>query len=194
MRLLKSVGVEARVFASPIEFLDAFEPGEPACVVTELRLPEMSGLELLARMRERAVRLPVLIVTAYGDAVGAVRALKSGAVEFFEKPVRNDLFLDRVQFWIRACSDDIAEVKSQTAIAEKIAKLSGRERQVLVGILNGMSNKEIAYALEISTKAIELYRSKLMGKMGAPSLAILIREAISYEMGSKVPRWQPHIS
>ncbi len=186
--LFKSVGIEARVFKSPTEFLDAFVPDEPGCLVTEMRLPELSGLELLAQMRER---LPVLVVTAHADVTSAVRALKLGAVEFLEKPVRDELLLDRVQFWIREHRNDIEFARKRAATAAKIAKLSGREREVLAGLLNGMSNKEIAEALGIGTKAVELYRGKLMVKMAAPSLAVLIREALSYELEAETPRWLP---
>lgn len=180
--LCASVAIEPRIHDTPVDFLRGFVADRPCCILLEMRMPKLSGLDLLTRLRERKCGAPAIVATAYGEVTSAVRAMKLGAVEFLEKPVKDELLLECVQHWIAAHRADLEAAKRQAAAGEKLAKLSPREREVLGGVMNGKSSKQIARDLGVSPKAIELYRSKLMTKMAAPSLAVLIREALSYEL------------
>lgn len=176
--LFASVDLESRAYASPLQFLRDFCPGDPCCVVLEMRMPELSGLEVLARLGQRPVRPPVIVATAHGAVNGAVRAMKLGAVEFLEKPVHDELLLELVQHWIGADRAERDGVRKCAVVQHKLASLSMREHEVLLGLLDGKSNKEMARDLGVSPKAIEIYRSKLMTKMTAQSLSGLIQEAL----------------
>jgi two-component system, LuxR family, response regulator FixJ len=177
-RLLTSVNIKACIINNPIDFIRSFTETCPCCVVLEMRMPRLSGLELLTQIKQRRLAVPAIVVTAYGEVTSAVRAMKLGAVDFFEKPVNEELLLECVQNWIGVNRAELQHRKTRMAIEAKLAKLSQREMEVLQGIISGKLNKEIASALDVTPKAIELYRSKLMSKMEAPSLAALIRETL----------------
>lgn len=177
-QLFDSINIETRIFCCPIEFLRSFSPDKPCCLITEMRMPKLTGLELLTQLQQQGSRVPAIVVTAYGEVTSAVRALKLGAVEFMEKPVNEELLVECVQHWISVYRSEMTEVTRRTEIENRLAKLSPREREVLQGVLQGKANKEIARELGITPKAIELYRSKLMSKMEANSLAELIRDTL----------------
>jgi two-component system response regulator FixJ len=177
--LFASVGLEPRIYCSPNEFLNSFRPVEPCCIVLETRMPELSGLEVLARLGRRPVRPPAIVATAHGAVNCAVRAMKLGAAEFLEKPVNEGLLLELVQHWIGADRAEQECVRKCAAVQQKLASLSMREHEVLLGLLAGQSNKEMARDLGVSPKAIEIYRSKLMSKMAARSLAGMLAEVLS---------------
>lgn len=179
-RLFSSINIEPRIFHSPIDFLRSFTPDKPCCLVMEMRMPKLSGLELLTQLQQRRSRVPAIIVTAFGEVTSAVRAMKLGAVEFMEKPVNEELLVECAQHWISVYGSELAELGRRANIEAKLAKLSSREREVLQGLLNGKSNKEIARERGVTPKAIELYRSKLMSKMEASSLAKLIHDTLCY--------------
>ena len=179
-QLFASINIEPHIFHSPIDFLRSFKPEKPCCLIMEMRMPKLTGLELLTQLQHRGSRVPAIVVTAFGEVTSAVRAMKLGAVEFMEKPVNEELLVECAQHWISVHSTELAELRRRAAIEAKLAKLSPREREVLQGLLDGKANKEIARELGISPKAIELYRSKLMSKMEASSLAELIRETLCY--------------
>jgi two-component system response regulator FixJ len=179
-QLFISINIEPHIFHSPIDFLRSFSPNKPCCLIMEMRMPKLTGLELLTQLQQRGSRVPAIVVTAFGEVTSAVRAMKLGAVEFMEKPVNEEMLVECAQHWISVHSTELAELKRRAGIEAKLAKLSPREREVLQGLLDGKANKEIARELGISPKAIELYRSKLMSKMEASSLAELIRDTLCY--------------
>jgi FixJ family two-component response regulator len=181
--LLDSVNVSSQIVTNPIDFIRSFAWTTPCCIIMEMRMPRLTGLELLAQLKQRRVTVPAIVVTAYGEVTSAVRAMKLGAVDFFEKPVNEEMLLECVQNWIVVNRTELLHAKKRTATEAKLAKLSPREIEVLRGILSGKLNKEIAADLDITPKAIELYRSKLMSKMGASSLATLIRETLCTSVG-----------
>jgi len=157
--------------------MEKFDPARPGCVVLDLRMPEMSGIEILSWLRARARRaraIPVIFVSGYGELATVLRAMKLGAVEYFEKPFDKELLIETIQHWVRS---DIAthRVWTQHAVTlHRLATLSGRERQVLECVLGGMSNKETARRLGASPKAIEIYRAHLMRKMEADNVVKLV--------------------
>jgi FixJ family two-component response regulator len=189
--LLKTVDLEAELFASPVEFLEAFAADRPSCVVLDLRMPELNGIETLLRLRERRSTVPVIFLTGYGDLAGVVRAMKLGAVDFFEKPVNGELLLESIQHWVKYDMDAHEAFAKRQATLARLAKLSGRQRQVLDCVLNGMSNKETARHLGVSPKAVELYRAGLMRKMGARNVVKLVIDVISCVRSAKKPEALP---
>jgi len=176
--LFATVSITVQSFASPYDFIARFDPVRPGCVILDLRMPELNGIEVLTRLREQTKTIPVLVITGYGSAQAAVRAAKLGAVEFLEKPVNDDLLLERVQHWIDADVKFHEEYARHRELQDRLASLSRRERQVLDCVLAGMSNKEAAFALGISAKAIEMYRSNLMKKMAAKTFVQLVRKVV----------------
>jgi FixJ family two-component response regulator len=181
--LMKTVGVRAQSFASAAEFLRDFTPNGPGCVILDVRMPGTSGLDLFEDLVARGEGMPVIFITAYADVPMAVRAMKSGAVEFVEKPFNRQTLLDKVQ---RAIKDDI-ERRSRIAVRQKLAqrfqRLTGKEREVLELIKEGRPNKEIASQLQITPRAVELRRSSLMRKLGVRSLIELLRLTVVHEGG-----------
>ena len=145
------------------------------CLVTDMRMPGMTGLELLHELRARAASLPAIVITGHGDVPLAVEAMKAGATDFIEKPFEEESILHAVKRALERSSDDNAEGAAVTA---KLATLSERERQVLDGLISGHPNKTIAHELGISPRTVEVYRANLMAKMQAKSLSELIRMAI----------------
>jgi FixJ family two-component response regulator len=176
--LLRTVGLTIAAYPSAREFLDAFDRARPGCVVLDLRMPEMNGIEALTRLRERSRTVPVIFVTGFGDLSGVVRAMKLGAVDFLEKPVNGELLLECVQHWVEY---DIAAhrgLHQRQATLARLATLSKRQRQVLDCVLSGMSNKETARHLGVSPKAIEINRAHLMQKMEAHNVVELVVEVM----------------
>lgn len=170
--LLESAGREVRAFANPLQVVDAVD-ADTRCVVTDVRMPEMSGLELVERLKAAHPRLPVIVITGHADVAMAVEAMKKGASDFLEKPFEDEALL-RIVDQALAAAPDAADPVS----AERLASLSMRERQVLEGLMAGRSNKEIARDLDISPRTVEIYRAKVMAKMGADSYADLIRSGL----------------
>ncbi len=187
VRLFASVCLDVHIFHSPLEFLHGFAPEKPCCLVLEMRMPQLNGLELLSRMRRLPARAPAIIVTAYGEVASAVRAMKLGAAEFLEKPVNDELLLEYVQHWIGINRIERDNIGKCAAVREKLARLSPREREVLSGVLDGRPNKEMARDLGIGPKTIELHRAKLMDKMEVSSVAALIREALCCHQQQNTP-------
>ncbi len=173
--LIASVGLHVETYASAQEFLDADEPSQPGCLLLDIRMPGMSGLELQRELDRRAIDLPVIILTGHGNVQVAVNAMKAGAVDFIEKPFNNELLLDRVQ---RALSEGVKAREArlgQEAIKDRMVRLTPRERQVLDRVIAGDTNKGVARRLGISEKTVELHRSRVMEKMQAGSLASLVK-------------------
>lgn len=176
--LLKTAGITVRGFESARAFLEVMPEIRSGCVITDVRMPDITGIELLRRVKEINPDLPVIVITGHGDISLAVEAMKIGAVDFLEKPFDDDLLLAAVQ---SALSRDADAGKRKAALADvhaKLAALSNRERQVLEGLVAGNANKTIAFDLGISPRTVEIYRANVMTKMAANSLSDLVRMAM----------------
>jgi len=176
--LLKTANVAVQGFDSAKAFLEVLPQVRFGCVITDVRMPEITGIELLRRVKEAKPELPVIVITGHGEIALAVEAMKIGAVDFLEKPFDDDHLLAAV----RSALDQEADVARRSAeigdIHNKLAALSNRERQVLEGLVIGNANKTIAFDLGISPRTVEIYRANLMTKMGASSLSDLVRMAM----------------
>jgi len=173
--LLRSVGLASEAFASADGFLASFDPARPGCLVLDVRMPGMSGLELQARLHERHATIPIVFLTAHADVDMAVRAVKGGAVEFVQKPFRDQDLLDKLQ---AALAEDAAARHLRAdadAVRARIASLTPRERQLLDLVVAGKANKEIAQELGISPRTVEIHRAHVMRKMLAVSVSDLVR-------------------
>jgi len=180
--LLRSVGLASRTFPSAPAFLEGFDAGAPGCLVADVRMPGMSGLELQEALRARQAALPVIIITGHGDIAMAVRAMKAGAADFIEKPFNEQVLLDAVH---RALAQQPGEPPPSAVRAEiegRVATLTPREREVMLLVADGRPNKVVATRLGLSTRTVEVHRAKAMEKMQARSLAELVRMAIACEL------------
>lgn len=176
--LLETAGLGARTYDSALAFLERLPSAEPGCVVTDVRMPHMSGLELVHRLNELESGLPVVVITGHADVALAVEAMKSGAVDFIEKPFDDDAILAALRAALDRGEDRQARVGEKAAIARRLALLSTRERQVLNGVVRGKPNKVVAHELGISPRTVEVYRANLMTKMQAQSVSELVRMAL----------------
>jgi len=174
--MLGSAGLAVRVYDSATAFLDGIDTLQTGCLITDVRMPEMSGIELLQRIRERLPSLPAIVITGHGDVPLAVEAMKAGAIDFIEKPFDEEAILNAVQAALEQTGDQVDG--DLAAVNARLASLSERERQVLEGLVAGHPNKAIANGLGISPRTVEVYRANLMTKMEANSLSELIRMAI----------------
>jgi two-component system response regulator FixJ len=173
---LGSAGLTVRVYESATAFLASLSAVRKGCIVTDVRMPDMSGIELLQQLRSKACNLPAIVITGHGDVPLAVEAMKAGAVDFIEKPFDQEAILNAVR---SALNRDTSEHGGDgAAVVARLATLSERERQVLEGLVAGHPNKTIAHDLGISPRTVEVYRANLMTKMAARSLSELIRMAI----------------
>jgi two-component system response regulator FixJ len=180
--LLGSAGLAVRLYDSAAAFLAGLPELKGGCLITDMRMPGMTGLELLHELRAKSCGLPAIVVTGHGDVPLAVEAMKAGAVDFIEKPFDQEAILSAVQAALdRAGGGDNGDGQ---AIKARLGTLSERERQVLDGLIAGHPNKTIAYDLGISPRTVEVYRANLMTKMAARSLSELIRMAILADIAS----------
>jgi two-component system response regulator FixJ len=173
--MLSSAGLAVRLYDSALAFLAGLASSQNGCLITDVRMPGMSGIDLLKMLRDKSVSMPAIVITGHGDVPLAVEAMKAGAVDFIEKPFEEEAILSAVKRALERCSDEYA---NGSAIAARLAMLSERERQVLEGLVAGHPNKTIAFDLGISPRTVEVYRANLMTKMQAKSLSDLIRMAI----------------
>lgn len=181
--LMRSAGLQAETFISADAFLSDFGEDRPGCLILDIRMPGMNGLELQSVLQERHFRLPVIIISGHADVPMAVRALKAGAFDFIEKPFNDELLLDLVQ---RALEQDRRERREQAELTqwrERFETLTPREREVLERVVNGASNKQIGADLGVSTKTVEAHRARVMEKLQAESLSHLVRMAVSLQGG-----------
>ena len=179
--LLESAGMNVKSYESAKLFLAGLATLEPGCIVTDVRMPEMSGLELVRELNARACALPVLVITGHGDVPLAVEAMRSGVVDFIEKPFSDETILNSLRAAIHRGQDQFEQATERAAIARRLASLSTRERQVLNGLVAGHANKVVALELGISPRTVEVYRANLMIKMQAASLSDLVRMTLSVE-------------
>jgi two-component system response regulator FixJ len=176
--LLESIGLTVRTYATAAEFLREHQPSQPGCLVLDVRMPGMSGLDLQAELVQRGAELPTIVVTGHAEVAMAVRAVKAGAIDFIEKPFSDQLLLDRVRQALEIDRQS-REVRARREEARRrLASLSAREREVLELVAAGKANKEVAAALGLATKTVEVHRAHVMSKMAVDSLAELIRVAI----------------
>jgi two-component system response regulator FixJ len=186
--LLLTAGIKSRGFESAKTFFDVLPQINSGCVVTDVRMPEITGIDLLKHVRQHKPELPVIVITGHGDVALAVEAMKIGAVDFLEKPFDDDTLIAAV----KSALNNVADVDKRRAqlggINEKLAALSNRERQVLEGLVAGHPNKTIAFDLGISPRTVEIYRANLMTKMGANSLSDLVRMAMLADMLRDSPK------
>src|SRR5262245_21835350 len=176
--LLESANIDVAVHESAVQFLRKISELDPACVITDVRMPELSGVDLLRRMRELKVGIPVIVITGHGDIPLAVEAMKLGASDFFEKPFNDDGLLNAVRLCLSQSQGDEQRNVNRLKIRQSAATLSNRERQVLNGLVAGKPNKIIAFDHGISPRTVEIYRANVMTKMGAETLADLVRMAM----------------
>jgi two-component system response regulator FixJ len=176
--LLESAGVEVVTHESAGAFLDIVSKVEPACIITDVRMPGLSGIDLLARMKELKLDVPVIVITGHADVPLAVEAMKAGAADFFEKPFDDEALLASVRSALGRHERDHRRHAERAEIDARLASLSSRERDVLMGLVAGHANKQIAFDLGISPRTIEIYRANLMTKMHASSLSDLVRMAL----------------
>lgn len=176
--LLRAAEIEAATFASAPAFLETLPDSRLSCVITDVRMPEMSGLDLLRRLREMRIEVPVIVITGHGDVPLAVEAMKFGAMDFLEKPFDDEVLLASVRSALTRQQGDAKRHAERAEIEGRIATLSNRERDVLDGLVAGRANKQIAYDLGISPRTVEIYRANLMDKMHAGSLSDLVRMAL----------------
>lgn len=177
--LLESVGLTALPFTSGSEFLNACEAGRDACVLLDVRMPGMGGLNVQEEMRLRELNLPIIFVSAHADVPIVVRAFKAGAHDFIEKPYNEQLLLDSVQQALSNCSLSQTHSQGRQQLQDRLASLTPRERDVLLPLVQGYTTREIAEQLEVSAKTIDLYRARVMKRMQAQTLPDLVGMAIA---------------
>lgn len=176
--LLASAGIPVRCHDSGSSFLGELESAEAGCLISDIRMPDISGIELLRIVREKRPSIPVVLITGHGDVTLAVDAMKLGAADFLEKPYSEDAILAAVGAALEKQTDAGRTEAERADIAERLEQLSPREAQVLAGVVAGKPNKIIAYDLDISPRTVEVYRANLMTKMRASSLSHLVRMAL----------------
>ena len=179
--LMESVNLPVKSFSTGMEFLDSDASEEPGCVILDIRMPGMSGIDVFEELQSRESAIPVIFLTGHGDVHLAVRAMKSGAFDFVEKPFNDQVLLDMIQKAIRHDAAYLSVRVELDDIQERLAHLTTREREVLDGVVGGRANRIIAEDLGLSEKTIEFHRAKMMEKMRAENLAELIRMITTLE-------------
>ncbi len=179
--LLKSVGLETRALGSADEFLAAYQPGQPGCLVLDVRMPGMSGLELQQQLNLRGAVIPVIFITGHGDIPMAVEAMQQGACDFLQKPFRDQDLIDRIQRALERDARSRAALAQHARIRERLESLTPREREVLALMARGKPNKVMAAELGVSQRTVEIHRARVMEKSGAASLAQLVRMVMDLE-------------
>jgi two-component system response regulator FixJ len=176
--LLGTVKLDVKTYDSAEAFLSALPGVSAGCIITDVRMPNMSGVDLLRRLNELKLALPVIVITGHGDVQLAVEAMKIGAADFIEKPFDDEMLLNAVRAALAGWEDKSKEISERSSYVEKLKTLSSRERDVLEGLVAGKPNKVIAFDLGISPRTVEIYRANVMTKTGANSLPELVRMAM----------------
>lgn len=173
--LMTTVGFEPTAFARPDEFLARFDPNRPACLVLDVRMPGMSGLEVQQHLNRTGAMLPVILITGHGDIPMAVQAMKDGAFDFLQKPFRDQDLLDRINAALKLDAENRANVERLADLKQRAESLTPREREVMALVVDGKANKVIAIDLGLSERTVEIHRANVMDKMGARSVAHLVK-------------------
>jgi two-component system response regulator FixJ len=173
--LLKSVGLASTPIASAQEFLKIYDPSQPGCLVLDIRMPGMSGLELQQELNRRGAIVPVIFITGHGDVPMAVEAMQQGAFDFLQKPFRDQDLIDRVQRALARDKENRGALQEHDRIQARLESLTPREREVLNLMTEGKQNKVMAAELGLSQRTVEIHRAHVMEKMGANSVAQLVR-------------------
>jgi two-component system response regulator FixJ len=173
--LLKSVGLVPTALGSAREFLDKYDPAQPGCLVLDVRMPGMSGIELQETLNRQGAVIPVIFITGHGDVPMAVEAMQAGAFDFLQKPFRDQDLIDRIQRALEKDRASRAVLNEHSLIQERLESLTPREREVLTLVTSGKPNKVMAADLGVSQRTVEIHRARVMEKMGASSLAQLVR-------------------
>jgi len=176
--LLKTIGLTAKSFPDGKSFLEEFDDEFPGCVVVDLRMPGMSGLELQDALHRKQSTVPVIFITGHGTVDSAVHAMRAGAIDFLQKPFDDQELLDTIQRAIRLDRDSRESLSEREKLIERYATLTNREREVMALVVEGHANKVMAYDLGVSERTIEIHRSRVMKKMEANSLPHLVRMAL----------------
>jgi two-component system response regulator FixJ len=176
--LLEVEGLVVQTYDTAVRLLSRIDRLEPGCIVTDVRMPEMSGMELVRRLSELRVDMPVIVMTGHADVPLAVEAMKAGVVDFIEKPFDDHALINAIRSALDRTAERSRAHSDAAAICTRMAALSARERDVLDGLIEGKSNKVIAYDLGISSRTVEVYRANVMTKMHANSLSELVRMAL----------------
>jgi len=177
--LIESMGIRVATFASVQAFLDGYDPARPGCLVLDVRLPRMSGLELQEHLRRQGIHIPVIFISGHGNVAMAVRTMKAGAVDFLEKPFDDQVLLESIQRAVEQDRQARADDRWHVQIKERLDQLSRREAEVLHLLIRGMSNKVIAHEMNLSTKTVETHRAHIMRKLGVNSMAGLMWIALA---------------
>ena len=183
--LLRSVGLQARVFASTSEFLQEKRPNVPSCMVLDVRLPGVSGIDFQADLSKRNIHIPIVFMTGHGDIPMSVRAMKAGAVEFLTKPFRDQDMLDAVQLALERDLSRIESEKAASGLKSKFETLTPREQEIMALVASGLMNKQVAGKIGLSEITVKVHRGRVMQKMGARTLADLVR--IAEALGIRPP-------
>jgi two-component system response regulator FixJ len=177
--LLNTVGYKIAAFASPVEFLDKFKPDIAGCLLLDIRMPGMSGLELQQHLNRMGSMLPVIFITGHGDVPMAVQAMKEGAFEFVQKPFRDQDLLDRINHALEQDRENRSTLARRADVVHRVDSLTPREKQVMAMVVDGAANKVVAIDLGLSERTVEIHRAKVMEKMGARSVAHLVKLQMS---------------
>jgi FixJ family two-component response regulator len=173
--LMRSVGLAVETYSSALEFLDRFDADRTGCLVLDVRMPGMSGIELQEQLAAKQAMLPIIFITGHGDVPMAVRALRAGAVDFIQKPFSDQALLDRIHQALAQYARDREEAVRKNTIRERIAKLTPREKEVMLMVADGKANKVIAIDLGVSERTVEIHRARVMEKMEASTLPDLVK-------------------
>ena len=178
--LIRSMGLHVESFESAAEFLEDFDPQQPGCVILDIRMPGMSGLELQEHLNEIKAAIPVVFVTGHGDVPMAVKAMKAGAIDFIQKPFRDQELIDRVHAALDQDSEEREESEVRASTQKQVDLLTTRELEVMGLVVDGRANKEIAFDLGLSPRTVEIHRARVMSKMSAASLPDLVRKVLAW--------------
>lgn len=173
--LMSTVGYQALAFARPTDFLAKYDANQPGCLVLDVRMPEMSGLEVQQHLNRKGSMLPVILVTGHGDIPMAVQAMKDGAFDFLQKPFRDQDLIDRINGTLKQDAENRATLEKHAELRRRLESLTPREREVMAFVVDGKANKVIAIDLGLSERTIEIHRANVMEKMGARSVAHLVK-------------------